>query len=89
MAAGSIFDCSGTPPGFGDDFFWWASTHANHPPPECLGKFVLIYNRKIRHIATTEEGCLHAMEAMGLSGRHFVIMAVGVRPQRDGLEIPI
>lgn len=76
-------------PQFAADFFWWLDTHAGNPPPECQGKFVLLYDHQIRHIADTEEACLVAVRETGLEGKHYVIMAVGVRPERELLEIPM
>lgn len=75
-------------PGFADDFFWWIDTYADNSPPNCQGKFVLIYNREIRCIADTEDVCLATVKETGLEGQHYVIMAVGVESKRPHLEIP-
>ena len=76
-------------PQFANDFFWWLENHADNPPPKCQGKFVLLYNQQIRHIADTEDACIAVVQETGLEGKHYVIMAVGIRPRRERLEIPI
>ncbi len=74
-------------PQFGDDFFWWREKFGNATPPEYQGKFVLVYNRQILVVDDRECVCEAAVETLGLEGKHYVIMAVGLRPTREHLEM--